>query len=113
MDLLLRLMAAYFNEVNSLLPLLHQPTFERDVTLGRHLHERPFGNVLLMVCALGARYVVDPRIRNADGVTGMSSGQEWFELAHGVPKSLFTKPSLVDIQLQAVRHVPSLRREPY
>lgn len=41
------------------MPLLHQPTFQRALDAGLHEHDRGFGELVLSVCALGARYSSD------------------------------------------------------
>lgn len=46
----------YFYYNNSLVPLLHRPTFEREIAEGLHWRVTGFAEVLLLVCSLGARY---------------------------------------------------------
>ncbi|KAH8831597.1 hypothetical protein DL96DRAFT_1588376, partial [Flagelloscypha sp. PMI_526] len=45
-----------------ILPLLHQPTFERQVSEGLHFHDRWFGQCVLAVCSNGSRYCDDERV---------------------------------------------------
>ncbi|KAJ7473551.1 fungal-specific transcription factor domain-containing protein [Mycena latifolia] len=74
-DLLRALVALYFDNVNAFLPLLHRPSFERDVH--KHLHEtnEGFTKIVLLVCAIGARYSTDPRVSSS---TMDHAGWDWF-----------------------------------
>jgi hypothetical protein len=101
-DLLFKLIDAYFSQVNVLIPLLHRPSFERSVVSGTHLHDAGFGEVLLLVCAVGARYVDDERVL-LDGVSKHSAGWEWFRQVHTMQRSVFAVPCLYDLQLCCVR----------
>ena len=60
--LLKSLVANYFKHVNYELPLLHRPTFEREIAEGLHRRDIAFGSTVLLVCSLGARYSTDPRV---------------------------------------------------
>jgi hypothetical protein len=101
-DLMPVLVDKYFSDVNLILPLLHRPTFECYIIDGLHLRKDSFASVLLMVCALGARYTLDPRVRCEGDSTGASSGWKWFVQAKSVCKSIFEITSLEDIQSYAV-----------
>ncbi|KAF7323607.1 Zn(2)-C6 fungal-type domain-containing protein [Mycena kentingensis (nom. inval.)] len=78
-DLLENLTDLYFRHWNILLPLLHRPTFERNVASGLHLLDPSFGAVLLGVCALGARCSDDPRVIRPGTDTKLSAGWEWMD----------------------------------
>ena len=41
------------------MPVLHRPTLERAIKEGRHKREEDYANVVLLVCALGARWCTD------------------------------------------------------
>jgi hypothetical protein len=101
-DLLSKLIDSYFTHVNVITPLLHRPSFERSVASGTHLRDADFGEVLLLVCAVGAHYVDDARVL-LDGVTKHSAGWEWFRQVPVAQRSVFTVPSLYDLQLCCVR----------
>jgi hypothetical protein len=60
------LVGHYFKHVNIELPLLHRPTFERDIAQGLHRRDATFGAVVLLVCAMGSRYSDDPRVQLSD-----------------------------------------------
>ena len=47
---------------NIYLPLLHEPLFLAAIAEGLHLRDYDLGCVVLLVCALGARFCDDPRV---------------------------------------------------
>lgn len=53
------LVTTYFDIQNAYVPVLHRPTIERGIKDGRHLREEAFGDVVLLVCALGSRWCTD------------------------------------------------------
>ena len=55
-DLLVDLVRLYFIHVHPYMPILHRPTFEKDIRKGIHFHQEAFGGVLLLVCANAARH---------------------------------------------------------
>jgi hypothetical protein len=101
-DLLFKLVDAYFTHVNMLIPLLHRPSLERSMVSGTHLNDTGFGEVLLLVCTVGARYMDDERVL-LDGVSKHSAGWEWFRQVHTMQRSVFAVPCLYDLQLCCVR----------
>jgi hypothetical protein len=100
-DLISKLIDAYFIHVNVAAPLLHRPSFERSVASGAHLHVG-FGEVLLLVCAVGARFVDDERVL-LDGVSKHSAGWQWFNQVQSMNRSIFKVPCLHDLQICCVR----------
>ncbi|KAK7036253.1 Zn(2)-C6 fungal-type domain-containing protein [Favolaschia claudopus] len=95
-DLLLRLISAYFTSVNPFIPILHRPTFEKDFAAHKHLSptDDGFAKIVLLVCALGARYSDDPRV-NANGMPIEMLGYEWFDQ---VKLTTCSEPGLYDLQ---------------
>ncbi|KAL0565454.1 Gypsy retrotransposon integrase-like protein 1, partial [Marasmius crinis-equi] len=71
-DLLPELVNIYFREVNIYIPLLHRPTFDRLLAAGQHRRDELFGAILLLVCAIAARYTDDPRVLLDDSDSGLS-----------------------------------------
>ena len=63
----------YFREINIFCPLLHRPTFVSDVVARRHYTDRDFAPVVLLVCAIGARFSDDPRVL-VEGTNSRHSG---------------------------------------
>jgi hypothetical protein len=51
----------YFKHMNVFFPFMHRPTFERLIIEGTHITNDYFAAVLLLVCAVGARFSDDPR----------------------------------------------------
>ncbi|KZV68531.1 hypothetical protein PENSPDRAFT_546674, partial [Peniophora sp. CONT] len=77
-SLMEELVEHYFTNVNILTPVLHRPSFESDLQSYLHLRERNFGNVLLLVCALGSRFTHDRRVLVDGDQTWHSAGWKWF-----------------------------------
>ncbi|KAJ3906202.1 fungal-specific transcription factor domain-containing protein [Lentinula edodes] len=65
-SLLMSLIDLFFVHRNLLFPLLHRPTFQRDLDSCLHERDRSFGELVLSVCALGARFSSDERIFDDD-----------------------------------------------
>jgi hypothetical protein len=72
-DLLMTLVNHYFREINIFCPLLHRPTFVSDVVARRHYTDRDFAPIVLLVCAIGARFSDDPRVL-VEGTNSRHSG---------------------------------------
>ncbi|KAI0035390.1 fungal-specific transcription factor domain-containing protein, partial [Vararia minispora EC-137] len=98
-DLLTSLVSLYFEHSNSLYPLLHRPTFERQMLEGLHMEDEGFGSVVIVACSIGSRYSDDPRVR-LDGVESFgSSGWKWFLQVRMARRSFLTPPTLTDLQI--------------
>jgi hypothetical protein len=102
-DLFVSLIDLYFKEVNIFFPLLHRPTFERQIAEGLHNRDAMFGNVVLLVCALGSKHSDDPRVLTEGSNTSRSSGHKWFAQVDTCRKSYNKKPSLYELQMISVR----------
>ncbi|KAF9256488.1 hypothetical protein L218DRAFT_966338 [Marasmius fiardii PR-910] len=97
-DLLAELVELYFQNNNLLIPLLHKPTFQRDLQDNLHHRNEGFGAVVMLVCANGSRFSNDPRVL-LDGVDSwISSGWKWFDQVPLIRKSLLSPPALYDLQ---------------
>jgi hypothetical protein len=107
MDLIPVLVDAYFDFVNVTAPLLHRPTFARALAQDSHHVDGGFGALLLLVCAIGARYVDDVRVL-IDGGPTYSAGWKWFNQARTVSCSMLVPPSLLDLQMICVSTQRSL-----
>ncbi|KAJ7894885.1 fungal-specific transcription factor domain-containing protein [Mycena olivaceomarginata] len=77
-DLLMRLVALYFSNVNIFFPVLHRPTFEKTLASHAHLSDDGFAKTVLLVCALGARYSDDPRAHLPATPLG-TAGWVWYD----------------------------------
>ncbi|KAJ7140572.1 fungal-specific transcription factor domain-containing protein [Mycena crocata] len=83
--LLSQLINLYFEHSDMYLPILHRPTFERDVSLWLHLKDDAFAATVLLVCAIASRWSDDPRatgiptgVRSAPGTDRLACGWQWF-----------------------------------
>lgn len=77
-ELRLKLIGLYFAHANTMMPLFHRPTFQTMLDQNMHLRDPEFGAVLLLVCAIGARYTDDPRVM-LEGEGLHSTGWKWYE----------------------------------
>jgi hypothetical protein len=106
-DLLAVLVDSYFSEANTLLGLLHRPTFDRSVQTGLHLRDSGFARVLLSVCAVACLFVDDPCVFT-DGSSTQSAGWKYFSQTQTARMPLLVPPSLYDLQLCCVSTYSSL-----
>ncbi|KAJ6590353.1 fungal-specific transcription factor domain-containing protein [Mycena sp. CBHHK59/15] len=97
-DLMISLIILYLNNANVFIPLLHRPTFERSVAKQLHLRDDSFASVLLLVCAVGARYSEDPRVSLSAGQLHETAGWKWFNQVELCGHSIHQKPNLYDLQ---------------
>ena len=103
-DLLDSLINHYFSSVNTFLPVLHRPSFERSVALQLHHTDDDFGAIVLLVCALGARYSNDVRVK-PDGIDDwQSSGWGWYNQVEAYRRTYYNtgSPTLYDLQFYCV-----------
>lgn len=101
-DLLTSLIDIYFTIHNTFLPLLHRPTFEREMAAGKHLWHVGFGGTVLLVCALASRSSKDPRVILPETGTTRSSGWKYFDQVHAIRTYHLASPSLYDLQNYSV-----------
>ncbi|KAI0824058.1 fungal-specific transcription factor domain-containing protein [Trametes gibbosa] len=100
-DLMAKLIDAYFDNLNLYAPLLHRPTFDKQIREGLHLQEEGFGSVLLLVCANGCRWY-NECARFEDTGPHTAPGWQWFLQVENVRKSIFVPPRLTDMQRYAL-----------
>ncbi|KAJ7255322.1 fungal-specific transcription factor domain-containing protein [Mycena rebaudengoi] len=98
-DLLEDLLDIYFSRIHILMCLLHRPTFEASISRGLHLTHRGFGSVVLVVCALAARFSKDPRVVLEGTDSHLSAGWEWYEQVRPFRTNFTVPPTLYDLQL--------------
>ncbi|KAJ7334168.1 fungal-specific transcription factor domain-containing protein [Mycena albidolilacea] len=92
----------YFAHINLLLPLLHRPTFARDLAAGLHLTNDGFAATYLLVCAIGARFSPDPRVLLDGNDNVHSCGWRWFQQLQPMRDPLGASPCLYDLQFSAL-----------
>ncbi|KAJ6520567.1 fungal-specific transcription factor domain-containing protein [Mycena sanguinolenta] len=100
-QLMVALIDKFFSEMNILIYVLHEITFRRAVDSGLHLHSQKFGEVVLAVCSLGAKFLSDRRVFLDDSDSEHTAGWLWFRQVRPVPTSLSLcgPASLYEIQL--------------
>ncbi|KAJ7235609.1 fungal-specific transcription factor domain-containing protein [Mycena haematopus] len=92
--LMQQLVDLYFTCHNIYVPVLHRPTFERGITEGLHLRDDGFAATVLVVCAIGSRWSLDPRMAEK----GITCGWEWFEQVAQIKDPFFGQTGLYDLQ---------------
>ena len=99
-----RLIDEYFLHYNLYLPLLHRPTFESDIQKGLHLADEGFGAVVLLVCAIGSRFVDDPAVLPPGVSHWHWAGWPWFDRVNSNRKLVhFSASRIYDLQIDTVR----------
>ncbi|KAK0472520.1 hypothetical protein IW261DRAFT_1507865 [Armillaria novae-zelandiae] len=96
-DLITSLVAIYFETMNPILPILHRPTFVKNVADGLHLRDENFAAMLLFVLAVASRHSDDPRVL-ADPSSRLSAGWTFLQFIPIAKKVLLRPPCLNDIQ---------------
>ncbi|KAJ7894534.1 fungal-specific transcription factor domain-containing protein [Mycena leptocephala] len=89
-DLLQSLIDIYFRQINTIVFLLHAPTFRASVGVGEHLRDPHLGAVVLAVCALASRHSDDRRVLITPDAPLHSAGWKWFNQVQ--PLKLATLP---------------------
>ncbi|KAJ6550239.1 fungal-specific transcription factor domain-containing protein [Mycena capillaripes] len=84
------LVSLYFSHVNDFIPLLHRPTFEEGIKQQMHIHNRGFGTILILVCALGSFY--------SSSQDREMMGWGWYNEVELCGHSLRQQPTLYDLQ---------------
>ena len=107
------LVNTYFYYSHGFIPLLHEPTFRRDLASKRHIYDDDFAQLLLMMCSISSRFTKDPRVL-LDGDTSFNSAG--FRFAKQV--TLFDpvclrKPNLLQLQTYAVSVYDKMVALPY
>ncbi|THH13554.1 hypothetical protein EW146_g6678 [Bondarzewia mesenterica] len=101
-DLLQNLVDLYFRHLNDFMPLFHRPAFDQSLADGLHYRNSGFGKVVLLVCAVGAKYSNDPRVLLEGTNDWYSAGYKWFSQVEVAPRLGQAPPSLYDLQMHAV-----------
>ncbi|KAF8198781.1 fungal-specific transcription factor domain-containing protein [Mycena galopus ATCC 62051] len=95
-DLLSTLVDLYFQHVNMYNPLLHRPTFERELADDKHLRDDKFGALVLTMCAVASRFSDDPRA--FDPAKPLTCGWKYFSQLSLQIEHLYSSPKLYDLQ---------------
>lgn len=72
------------------------------------MYHDQFRQIVLLVCANGARFSDDPRVFIEGDRTMYSSGWKWFTQVDLSRKSLLAVPTLYDLQVHCVSEIGSV-----
>lgn len=133
-DLCNQLISLYFRHINSQLPLLHQPTFERQWKDKLHEKNIWFTGLVLSLFAVASPWSDDPRVlprasakdEDGDVYDWSKAGRDYFDAAiglhnldfqvetnlhssedHRIRRSLFYPATLFEVQAVAVKSIPA------
>ncbi|KAG8996023.1 hypothetical protein FRB93_000985 [Tulasnella sp. JGI-2019a] len=104
-DLIRTLIDHCFDDVLSLMPVLHRPSFEKQYAEEKHRTDLDFARLLLTVCSVGARTVKDARVclTSPEGnIEWNSAGWMYFTQVHQLTKPILASAKLVDLQIMAL-----------
>ncbi|KAJ7653435.1 hypothetical protein B0H17DRAFT_957451, partial [Mycena rosella] len=101
-ELLKTLFDIFFDQINSLVYVVHIPTLRSTVAAGLHLRDQKCGTVVLTACALGTKFSEDPRVFLEGTNSEHCAGWRWCQQVRPVPTSFLVAPSLYDLQLICV-----------
>ncbi|KIP05042.1 hypothetical protein PHLGIDRAFT_491613 [Phlebiopsis gigantea 11061_1 CR5-6] len=95
-----KLVQEYFVRMNDIYPLLHRPTFEYGISIGLHLKDEGFGSTVLLVCALGSRFVDDEGVLPQGIKSWHWAGWHWFQHVNSSRRFVHTfAPRVYDLQI--------------
>ena len=102
-DIIVSLVGSYFIHSNIYYPVLHRPTFQRSLDQGLHQRDREFGCLLLVVCAIGARFSDHPYVSDITAESTNNCMIRWLSQTREVMKKPFTSPAtLFEVQYYCV-----------
>jgi hypothetical protein len=97
------LVNGYFVHSNIYYPVLHRPTFQRSLDQELHQRDREFGCLLLVVCAIGARFSDHPYVSDITSESTSNCMTYWLSQTREVMKNPFTSPAtLFEVQYYCV-----------
>ena len=98
-DVTASLVDSYFTHSNIYYPVLHRPTFQRFLDQELHQHDREFGCLLLVVCAIGTRFSHHPYVSDVTAEGTNYCMVQWLSRTREVMKKPFTSPAtLFEVQ---------------
>ncbi|KAF5344052.1 hypothetical protein D9757_013879 [Collybiopsis confluens] len=103
-DLMQNFINLYFTQFNHILPIIHRTFFLKSVEEKQHLQNRHFGELLLAVCTMGARFSDDPRVLEHPSAAEAesSAGWKWIKQIQPLSRSFIDPPSVYEVQMLAV-----------
>jgi len=101
------LVDVYFTHSNIYYPVLHPPTFRRLLDEGLHHRDGDFSGILLVVCAIGARFSNHPYLADATAESRNRRIAHWLSQTREVMKKPFTSTAtLFEVQYYCVSGLP-------
>jgi len=102
-DIIASLVDTYFTHSNIYYPVLHCPTFQRLLNQELHRHDHEFGSLLLVVCAIGARFSDHPYVSDVTAEGTNRCMTQWLSQTREVMKKPFTSTAtLFEVQYYCV-----------
>jgi hypothetical protein len=101
-DLLLTLVNSFFYYARKDIPLLHEPTFRRDLASRRHIYDADFAQLLLMVCSIAGRFTEDPRVLLDDATSSRSTSFSFVKQVTLFDPICLRKANLLQLQTYVV-----------
>lgn len=102
-DVINSLVGSYFAHSNIYYPVLHRPTFHRLLNQEFHQCSREFGCVLLVVCAIGARFSDHPYVSDVTAEGTNYCMVHWLSQTREVMEKPFTSTAtLFEVQYYCV-----------
>ena len=102
-EIITSLVDAYFTYSNIYYPVLHRPTFQRLLDQKLHQRDHEFGSVLLVVCAIAARFSDHPYVSDVPLESPNSRMACWLSQTREVMQRPFTSTAtLFEVQYYCV-----------
>jgi hypothetical protein len=101
-DLLVTLVNFFFYYAHNFIPLLHEPSFRRDLASRRHVYDADFAQLLLMVCSIAGRFTRDPRVLLDDATSFHSAGFRFAKQVTLFDPVCLRKANLLQLQTYVV-----------
>lgn len=112
-EIVASLVDSYFLHSNIYYPVLHRPTFQRLLNQELHQHDRDFGCLLLVVCAIGARFSDHPYVSDITAGSTNNCMTHWLSQTREVMKKPFTSPAtLFEVQYYCVSRLRARISDP-
>lgn len=108
-DLLQRLVDCYFDNINTIFPILHRPSFVRSIQERLYETNQGFGAVLLLVCAIGCGFTDDPRVVHVISPDSSCTAWKFFHQVDSAQKRHYLPHSLYEAQIYPVRSICSFK----
>jgi hypothetical protein len=113
LDIIASLIDTYFTHSNIYFPVLHRPTFQRLLDQDLHQRDHEFGSLLLVVCAIGARFSNHPYVSDVPPEAPNSHIARWLSQTREVMKKPYTSTAtLFEVQYYCVSRLSVVSKRP-